>query len=483
VSPPRPRAALAYLAGILLTTVITPSRAQERDAEAPTSPVVAPESLVERRNYYVEARSYGTRREPELPPYARRLSQVGIDALRSVDWLEFGLDYRSRFEYRENDFNRAVATVDVPVLSRTRAYLGLREILDPLRFTIELEDARRYNGAFPRDDRDFNVFEPIQLLGELYFKDLFGPGQPLSIRAGRMAFELVDRRLIARNGWRNTTNTFQGFRVLLNQEESPWQLDLFALQPLERLLYEIDQPGEGQWLLGFVGNWRRWSRVVTLQPYYLRLRQAERGTTRARDVHAAALRGYGIIASTGFDYDVGVVYQFGHHEGLRHGALGFTAEVGYAMKHPFKPRISASYGHGSGDQSPEDRTNQRFDRMFGFARPFSNNIYFQWENMRTPKLRLEFEPDRRLRLDMGYGAFWLDSPTDRWNNAGLRDPRGGSGDFIGHELDVQVRTRPLPRVDVNLGYAFFRPGGFPRNLGRARSSHFLYLELMMRVFR
>ncbi|NDH69672.1 MAG: hypothetical protein EBY22_17605, partial [Gammaproteobacteria bacterium] len=37
-----------------------------------------------------------------------------------------------------------------------------------------------------------------------------------------MAFDAVDRRLITRNRNRNTTNTFDGFRLRLGDETLPW---------------------------------------------------------------------------------------------------------------------------------------------------------------------------------------------------------------------------------------------------------------------
>ena len=107
-------------------------------------------------------------------------------------------------------------------LLRSRAYLGVKEILDPLRGAVEFQDSRRYNGHFPRDDRDWNEYDLLQAYGELYFKGALGEDprkqqRPIRFRAGRMAYEVLDRRFIARNEWRNTTNTFEGFRINFGQ--------------------------------------------------------------------------------------------------------------------------------------------------------------------------------------------------------------------------------------------------------------------------
>lgn len=160
-------------------------------------------------SYYVEPRSYGTRRETEPPRYIRPLSETGVSAFEEFDWLDFGADYRVRYEYRDDDLRRLIAGRDEPFLLRARTYAGIKEVWDPIRFAIEIEDARRANSRFPEDDRDINENEIIQAFGELHFANALGEGRPFRFQAGRLAMEYLDRRLIARNEWRNTTNNFR----------------------------------------------------------------------------------------------------------------------------------------------------------------------------------------------------------------------------------------------------------------------------------
>ncbi|MBK9500820.1 MAG: hypothetical protein IPO06_15905 [Leptospiraceae bacterium] len=61
------------------------------------------------------------------------LNRAGISAFKDIDWIEAGLDYRTRYEHRENDIRRADSGVDRPLLLRTRGYIGQRK-LDPFRF-------------------------------------------------------------------------------------------------------------------------------------------------------------------------------------------------------------------------------------------------------------------------------------------------------------------------------------------------------------
>jgi hypothetical protein len=294
--------------------------------------------------------------------------------------------------------------------------------------------------------------------------------------------EYVDRRLIANNFWRNTTNTFQGFRAILGQESNDWQADLFAVQPVIRDVQEFDQVDYNQWFYGVIGNWRRWSDIITLQPYFLGLRRQSKGTTN-KDINTIALRGYGLFGESGFDYDFDFAYQTGKVGDLDHHAQMLTTEVGYTFAHDWQPRVSTFIGYASGDRDPDDQENNRFDRLFGFARPWSANDYFAPENLIAPKLRLDFAPHKHILIDLGYSAYFLASGTDAWvggNN--LRDKTGDSGTFIGNELDARVRFR-IPYVDATLGYAWFAPGEFVKNVGRPENTNFFYVEISPRAFK
>lgn len=472
------------------------------------------------KSYYVERRSYGTGRETEPPRYVKQANKTWLKdhGWEDVNWLDIGLDYRLRYEYRDNDYRRSRDTLDEPILLRTRGFIAIKEILDPLRFTLEVEDARRNNGQFTRefDTRDVNKAEPIQAYAELYFKEALGKddlgnARPVSIKAGRHAFEYLDRRLLARNEWRNTTNTFQGVRAQIGQKHNDWQVDVLALQPITRFTDQLDQRERSQALYGVIGDWRRWSDIVTLQPYYLSFRQdgdkvefdanGRSLTPNAqidRDIHTAGLRAYGIVGKTGWDYDVNYQTQWGEQQRknnagvvtgeLDHHAYAYNVEAGYTLEHPWKPRFSANYGFASGDKDPNDLKNQRFERLFGFARPWSNNDYFQMENLVAPKLRVEFEPRKNLKIDAGYNWYRLDSATDRWNGAGLRDNTGNSGKDVGEEFDVRVRFPIGDHVSANVGYAYFWAGDFTKATSkridpdRRDDSNFFYVELSVSAF-
>jgi hypothetical protein len=450
---------------------------------APTTAAPAPQP---QPSYQVEQRGYGLRPESEPPRYVRPANKTGLPGFEDLDWLDVGLELRTRYEHHDNDYRRQVSVVDDFVLWRTRLYLGVREGLGPLRLAVELVDSRRSGGQFPPDERDMNLTEPIQAYAELYFAAGAGKGRPVSIKAGRQAFEYLDRRLLARNEWRNTSNTFDGLRGTVGRASNAWQLDVLALRPVRRLLSGLDQPDDTQWLAGAILDLRRWSRVATLQPYVLHLSQdVSRGTVRTdRDIPTVGVRAFGLVGRTGVDWDVDLAAQSGEDRPRRHRASAFVVEGGYSPKHPWKPRFSTNHTHASGDRNPADLASNRFERLFGFARPFSASDYIQWENLRAQKVRVELTPTPALRIDAGWSAYWLASATDRWNVAGLRDPSGRSGTHMGNEFDVRVRFPVTPRVGVNIGYARFVPGEFTRTVsGRTAPSHIPYVEVTLNAFR
>lgn len=474
-------------------------------------------------DYYVKTRGYRVEPEPDPPSYVRNLSRTQFEQFRDIDWLHVGLDFRTRYEYRENDYRpwtdtssgaavqKYRAEPDNIWLLRTRAYIGIQDILDPFRFAVEFQDSRSYNSLYPNDNGTVNEFELIQGYAELYFRHALGNNRPLSIRAGRMHLELLDRRLIGNNQFRNTTNNFEGFRIRLGKKQNDWDLDTFALQPVERLKYDFDRPDEKNWIYGGVLTIKHWSEFATIQPYFIGRKQNGDPTNANvanrlpdMDIYAPGLRVYGLLAKTGFDFDADINKQFGRYGQIRtvgvnpvqfnlqHDALAYSLELGYTFDHDWKPRASAYYGYGSGDKDPNRNltsgSNERFDAFYGFNQPWSRNDYFSWDNIHAPKLRLEFTPYQNLRIDTGYSAYWLASKADGWNRANLRDLTGQSGSFLGHEFDIRLRHTLNAYVDWSLSYARFTPGDFTKKVSIASGayatepSNFFYFEVSLNAF-
>ncbi len=524
-------------------------------------------------SYYENSRSHSTTRDPDPPKYAGNFSQSwlsqtgGIYQPQHLAWLDIGLDTRIRYEYRDNDprsvnekdpktafrWNnpntaRVFNQTDNVFLQRTRLYLGVKELIDPFRLAVEIADSRRYGGTnfrpVPKGD-EINALEPIRLYGELHCDELLphdprGNSRPVFLRYGMHNFEFLDRRLIANNQWRNTSNTFQGFHAAIGQDSNDWSLDLLTLHPLKRVEYERDRAQDPVWVFAAIGHWRGWSELLTLEPFYFQRRNprftSDGKATTERRLHAPGLRVYGTLGKTGFDFDASVIPQFGTKEALTLDdlgpedgttapqklaatrrsenirALGYSGELGYTFsENPWKPRLSFFYGYASGDKyanqtfgpapggaTQTDRTDHRFDRFYGFQRPWSAQNSIVFENVSAPKARLEFKPHKDLRVDLGYSWYWLASGTDRYfrPNGGLstsRDYTENFGKHIGNEADIRARYTPTKSSEIVVGYSFFKAGAYtegniwtlnPGNNGTPGKgdSNFAYLEISQKFF-
>lgn len=453
-------------------------------------PAIEPQTKVaevkKSTSYHQRSNSYATNPDSDPPRYVRQLSDIGIEAFKDVTWLDIGLEHRTRYEWRNNDIRRIEGGEDNPFFLRNRAWIGIKNILDPFRFAVEFQDSRVYNNKHAITDQERNEFDLLNAYGELNFKKALGADdrgndRPIRFRVGRMAYETTDRRFIARNEWRNTTNTFEGFRLNLGKEANDWELDLFGMQPVRRLQTKFDEANDHLWFFGAIGTLRRWSDIATVQAYYMGQKQTAdpngfTATNRLdRQIHMPGFRIYGKAAHY-FDFDVSYNHQLGFSGPSRVDAHGYTIEVGKTFDHAWKPRVGLFYGYATGDKNPNDGVDNRFDRFFGFARPWSADHYVIYENLKAPKIRFEIQPTQKLGFELGYGGYWLASKTDRMfdildgnisntvRDPGFnRDRTGQSGDFAGHAFEGRIRYQPTPRINTILGYTHFTAGEFVKN--------------------
>jgi hypothetical protein len=455
-------------------------------------PAIVPEASKQSTSYHRRSNSYATNPDSDPPRYVRQLSDIGVEAFKDVTWLDVGFEFRTRYEHRHNDIRYVEGGNNDPFYLRSRAWIGIKEILDPFRFAVEFQDSRVYNSKFqPPTDQEMDRYDLINAYGELYFKNALGAddrnqNRPVRFRAGRMAYEMTDRRFLARNEWRNTTNAFEGFRLTLGREANDWEADLFGMQPVTRLQTKFDEANNHLWFFGAIGTWRKWSDIMTIQSYYLGQKQTAdpngfTATSRLdREIHMPGFRAYGKVGDL-FDYDASYNHQLGYNGTQRQDANGYTIEVGKTFDHAWKPRLGLFYGYASGDKNPNDDVNNRFDRFFGFARPWSADHYVIYENLKAPKVRFEFSPTQKLGFEAGYGGYWLASKTDRMfdildgNVSVVKDPgfnrdkTGQSGDFAGHAFEGRIRYQPIPRINTILGYTHFTAGDFVKNRIAAHS--------------
>jgi hypothetical protein len=116
------------------------------------------------------------------------------------------------------------------------------------------------------------------------------------------------------------------------------------------------------------------------------------------------------------------------------------ADAGYSFKGPRRPRVSFEFDMASGDRAGGRQG--RFDTLFGMRRadyaPSGLYSTSARTNIVAPGIRLEGVRKRTDGL-LTYHPMWLASSTDSFATTAVRDPRGRSGRFAGHQLDARVR--------------------------------------------
>ena len=76
--------------------------------------------------------------------------------------------------------------------------------------------------------------------------------------------------------------------------------------------------------------------------------------------------------------------------------------------------------------------------------------------------------------------YWLASSRDAWTTAGLRNPTGDSGRFIGQQPEFRVRWHILPKnLSLDVGAAYLVRGRFAKSApdGQDDASTYLYAQI------
>ena len=166
------------------------------------------------------------------------------------------------------------------------------------------------------------------------------------------------------------------------------------------------------------------------------------------------------------------------------------AEVGYTFDSEWNLRVGIEYDLASGDDDPTDDQYGRYERFFGTRRRDLGNTGIHGpltrSNISVLGVRVSFARGRwdgRAHIQQAR----LDSASDFWVVAGLRDPDGNSSRDLGTTFDARLRYWLMPgnlRLELVASALWF--GTFPkqvplgpgddRALYGAGSAHRLFLR-------
>ena len=432
------------------------------------------------------SRSVGVNRVAETPEYVHSLGReaglYGWDSLKDASWLDIGIESRTRYEHRWHDFTTSSLLTDDALVTRNLVYVGIKHVLDPLRFVVEFEDARRFLSNRADNPNIENHAELLQAYAQLYFDHGF-LNAPLSLSVGRMSFDSIDRRLIERTRNRNAMTVFDGMRLRLGDETASWEMDAFAMRHVVRNVEDLDQSSPGSAIYGVTAYLRGLSPHLVLEPYWLWLDQRrEVDRTQRKNLHTFGLHAFGQWGERpAWDYDVSLAGQWGESRGLVHRAGAAHLEAGHTWSAAWKPRLALWFNYATGDRDPKDGSDERFDSLFGDNFSFYSYAgYFTWQNMINPALHLSVRPAKGLKCELIHRAIWLASDTDAWVRANRRDSTGRSGSYVGQETDARIIWQACEHLELDLTYAHFFPGSFTDRTGPAPGSDFVQIAATLR---
>ncbi len=376
--------------------------------------------------------------------------------------LVIAFEQRTRVEGLTNPFRIDELGLTRVLALRTRLQVAVPKIVGPLGAFVELQDSRSsWNDApFLVPARHIDHLDFLQVQLRLGSDRLLGAKASGGLLLGRYTLDLGRRRLVARNGMRNTTNAFDGVSGWLAGRDGS-SLHAFFSRPVRLDPYALDRSDRARLLWGACLTVRRWP-LVHAELYSLRLDESADTATRRRFTTLGG-RLFRPPSPGGPDYETELGWQAGTQRGQEHRAVLAHLEAGYTTRRG-RARAAVLYDHASGDRDPDDGRSERFDTLFG-ARAFEyalTGIYgpFFRSNIQGPGARVLVAPKTAIEVELAYRALWLAEGRDVWVGAGLQDPTGASGRFLGHHLEAGLRWRPRRWLLVQAAWSHFFKGSY-----------------------
>ena len=408
------------------------------------------------------------------------------EALSAPDWLEIGGSYRVRYENLDGAFRAGARGSDQILVERL--FFGVQANFDPFYTGFEVQDSRSQldDAGTPIGTDDINAVEVVRAYIGLERADAFATGDEIDVSAGRMTMDIGSRRLVARNRYRNTTNAFTGVRAIWEGSRGT-QVQAFYTLPLEPrpnsrdglddndIVNDVESFKVRFWGLDLVQE--NLLGGITAEGYVFGLNESDRADfpTNNRRLLTPGLRLFRKPAKGAWDFEVESIAQIGESRAtnspsdtndLDHRAGYLHAEVARTLDVPWSPRLVLEYDYASGDDDPNDGENNRFDGLYGqprgdFGPTGIYGIFAQRSNLNSPAARIDVKPSPTIDGFVRYRAVWLASKQDALPAAGLNDPSGNSGSFVGHQIEARVRADLIPgNFRLEFGGAYLVKGEF-----------------------
>ncbi len=415
-------------------------------------------------------------------------------ALRLPDWLDLGLEHRTRFETYDHPWRRSqpAGQTDSQIQQRSRIRLGLNG--EYVKFLFEGQDARVHLDGVESyvTTAIRNEMDVLQLMASITLNNVLGTGLRTDLHVGRLTMDFGRGRLIIRNDYRNTSNAFDGAHWQLGREKS-WRIRLFLVEPVLR---DVVQPDEQSQRSVFWGTSLETNDTspMRLNVYYFGLNdQRSVNVDRHRTFSTFGTRLYDEPETGRIDYEIESVWQTGKRGTINHVAHFQHLDIGYTLDLPWSPRFLVHYDYASGDRNARDSQDSAFDTLFGARRfdymPTGNFGPFFRSNFSSPGWRVIAVPCRGCEVQLKHRVWYLATARGAFGRNGLHDPTGGSGNFLGHDLELRAQWRTNDNLEFELGYTHWFKGSYFDRLpdsaglppGGNKDSDYFYIQTKFRL--
>jgi len=381
--------------------------------------------------------------------------------------LSIDASFRTRWEYTDNFHVRQFNTgLDADVwLLRTR--IGFDYRLDKNTHAyLQFQDAHHYGYVLDRDQFPATCpfFDQVDVKQAFVEAEHLG-GSPLGFKIGRQAISYADKRIFGPGNWGNTGRYWwDAAKVYIDLE--PVKVDLLFGQ---RVVSSPIRWNERHYDYDMFGAYAQFKNLpCDLHAFYIvryddhdsARRNAGRGHERR---HSVGIYVRGTFCEN-WDYRGTLVGQFGQFGRNEIEAYAANGQIGYTWSDcPWKPRLAADFSYASGDRDPADNKQQTFDGVFGAIDTFYGRMnLLAWMNMMDYQAIAQVTPVKGVTLECNYHYLTLASDTDAWyycSGAPERNGRvGGSGTYLGQEVDLLAKWKISKNLEFFAGYAYFWGG-------------------------
>ncbi len=284
------------------------------------------------------------------------------EALGLPERLSLSVDHRTRYEYLDNQFRAGSPGNDQILALRTRVRVRLR-LTDWLSAGVEFQDSRAYldDGNTPVGTGLVNAAELLRAYFELSFDGPFGGTQKAQL--GRLTMDMGNRRLVARNRFRNTSNAFTGVDWSWHGEGGR-ELRAFYTLPVQRLPNERERLRDNdvefdadsfdfQFAGLLYGDELPWGDAAEAYAFVLYERESydstDGDTIPRRRLGTPGFRLLREPREDRFDYEIETALQFGTSRSslsgsrsLDHFAHFHHVTLGYTFAQPWSPGCSCT---------------------------------------------------------------------------------------------------------------------------------------------